>query len=97
MTRHCHHCGQAWAYSGPPGRNDHCPQCGRDLRVCLNCSRHHPRAAEECTEPKADLVKDKDRANFCEWFDFAKRVYQARTGRDRSAEARDEFNRLFGD
>ena len=97
MTRHCHQCGWEWTCSGLPGRNDTCPQCHTDLRICLNCARHDPRAAEECTEPKADLVRDKDRANFCEWFNFARRVYQPKGGRDRAAEARDKFKKLFGD
>jgi hypothetical protein len=96
MTRHCHNCGWEWKYDGPPGRNDTCPQCRFDLRVCLNCARHDPRAAYECSEPKADPVADKDRASFCEWFTFARRVYQPKGGRDRATEARDAFKKLFG-
>lgn len=97
MTRHCHHCGWTWPYQGQPGRNDTCPQCSRDLRVCLNCVRHDPRAAYECREPRADPVTDKDRANFCEWFDFARREFKAKAGPDREATARDALKKLLGD
>ena len=97
MTRHCHHCGWTWPHPGPPGRNDTCPQCGRDLRVCLNCVRHDPRAAYECREPRADPVPDKDRTNFCEWFDFARRVFTSKGGPDREAAARDALRKLLGD
>jgi hypothetical protein len=97
MTRHCHNCGWEWKDEGPPGRSDTCAQCHAELRVCLNCARHDPRAAYECAEPKADPVLDKDRANYCEWFAFAKRVYRPKTGRDRAADARDAFKKLFGD
>ena len=43
-----------------------------------------------------DPVADKDRASFCEWFTFARRVYQPKGGRDRATEARDTFKKLFG-
>lgn len=97
MTRHCHHCGWTWPYQGQPGRNDTCPQCSRDLRVCLNCVRHDPRAAYECRETRADPVPDKDRANFCEWFDFARREFKAKAGPDREVAARDALKKLLGD
>lgn len=97
MTRHCHNCGWEWTHSGPPGRNDTCPQCHRDLRVCLNCARYDPHAAHECREPRADPVADKDRANFCDWFEFARRTFTLKAGKDRAAEAREQFRKLFGD
>lgn len=97
MTRHCHHCGWVWPHRSAPGRSDVCPQCQRDLRVCLNCRRHDPRAAYECREPRAEPVSDKDRANFCEWFDFAERVFTAKTGPDPAAKARDALRKLLGD
>lgn len=96
MTRHCYHCGWEWTHRSLPGRSDTCPTCHRELRVCYNCTRFDERAAYQCNEPKADPVYDKDRSNFCEWFDLAKRVYQPKGGRDRAAEARDAFKKLFG-
>lgn len=97
MTRHCHHCGQPWTDSRPPGRNDVCPGCQRDLRVCLNCNRYDERAAHQCREPRADPVADKDRANYCEWFAFAVRTFTPRTEPDRATAARAALKRLLGD
>jgi hypothetical protein len=42
-------------------------------------------------------VADKDRANFCEWFDFAARAFTPRAGSDRAAAARDALRKLLGD
>ena len=49
-------------------RRDECPYCSADMHVCLNCqffseSHHH-----QCRESQAEYVKEKDRANFCEYF-----------------------------
>jgi hypothetical protein len=63
----------------------------------LNCVRHDPRAAYECREPRAEPVPDKDRANFCEWFDFARREFKAKAGPDREVAARDALKKLLGD
>lgn len=95
-TRHCYHCGWEWTYSGVPGRNDSCERCGADLRVCLNCARYDAGAAYQCREPRAEPVADKDRSNYCEWFEFARRVFVPKGGKDPAAEARERLRRLLG-
>jgi len=50
------------------GRQDSCEKCGADTRVCLNC-RHYDRAANnECREEQAERQVEKEKGNFCEWF-----------------------------
>ncbi|MEO1172626.1 MAG: hypothetical protein AAFX94_11350 [Myxococcota bacterium] len=49
-------------------RGDTCPSCGADVRVCRNCVFHDPNAHNECREPTAEYVADKERANFCGMF-----------------------------
>lgn len=49
------------------GFRDAC-DCGADLHVCRNCVHHDPAAYNECREPQAERVRDRDRANRCEWF-----------------------------
>lgn len=63
----CAFCGQDLG-EGPFGRRDECPRCGRDVHCCLNCRFYDPHAANECREPQAERVLDKDRANFCDYF-----------------------------
>ena len=89
----------AWPMiSGQPGRGEVCMKCRADLRVCLNCTHYDPRVAEQCRERRADLVLEKAVGNFCEYFDFIKRVWAAKTGvNSREAAAREQFKKLFRD
>jgi hypothetical protein len=98
MTRHCHNCGWEWTRSYLPGRNDTCDRCRADLKVCLNCASYDPHAAYQCRDRRADPVADKASANFCEYFEFARRVFTpAATGGARAASAREQLKRLLGD
>jgi len=56
-----------------PGRRDVCPSCGSDLHCCLNCRFYDARAAKQCREPAAELVREKAKANFCDFFAFAEK------------------------
>ncbi|NLW35096.1 MAG: hypothetical protein GXY80_06385 [Syntrophorhabdus aromaticivorans] len=51
-------------------RRDECPSCGSDVRVCLNCAFYDEGKANKCRETQAELVKEKDRANYCDYFRF---------------------------
>ena len=42
--------------------------CGADLHVCVQCRHHDPGAYNECRETNAEPVRDRDRANRCDWF-----------------------------
>jgi hypothetical protein len=47
---------------------DECPNCRGDLHICLNCEFYDRYAAKECREPSAELVSNKERANYCDYF-----------------------------
>ncbi len=49
---------------------DECPRCRSDLHVCLNCVFYDEGKANKCRESQADYVKDRDRANYCDYFRF---------------------------
>ena len=49
-------------------RRDECPHCQSDVHVCLNCQLFDRAFHHECRESQAEYVKDKDRSNFCEYF-----------------------------
>ena len=98
MTRHCHNCGWEWKLTGQPGRGDACHQCGADLKVCLNCVSYDLRAAHQCRDRRADPVADKHLANFCEYFEFVKRICVPKAGTDKRADAaREQLKKLFED
>jgi hypothetical protein len=50
------------------GRRDTCPQCGAELRTCVSCRHYDPNVAKGCKEPFAEVPRERDRANFCEFF-----------------------------
>ncbi len=98
MTRHCYKCGWEYKLPGQPGRTETCPQCGADLKVCLNCVSYDPKVAYQCSDKRADPVQDKELANFCEYFDFAKRAFKPNLEEQkREQAAREKLKKLFGD
>jgi hypothetical protein len=67
--KNCHKCG-AIIEIEKVSRRDECPSCGSDLRVCLNCSLYDVNRANECFETQVEKVKEKDRSNYCDFFQF---------------------------
>ncbi|MFQ5427709.1 MAG: hypothetical protein ACE5EZ_01895 [Thermodesulfobacteriota bacterium] len=62
-----------------PSRNETCPSCGRDLKACVNCRFFSPLSNRQCLEPLAELVADKEKANFCEYFYFTDSLMSSTT------------------
>ncbi len=50
------------------GRGDSCFNCRSDVRVCKNCKHYDPKAYNECREPMADRIVEKEKSNFCDYF-----------------------------
>jgi hypothetical protein len=64
----------------------------------LNCAFYDPRVAQQCTERRAEPVLEKDAGNFCEYFEFIRRVWKPKNEvNSREAAARDQLKKLFGD
>ncbi|KYG65351.1 hypothetical protein AZI87_12425 [Bdellovibrio bacteriovorus] len=64
----CFNCNKEMAFAGVIGRREECPHCRADVHVCKNCEHYDPKVYNECREPQADVVREKDRANFCDYF-----------------------------
>lgn len=64
----CFSCGTKTPIVGSVGRRDECSKCHADLHVCKNCAFYDRTAYNECREPSADVVLEKERANFCDFF-----------------------------
>jgi len=45
-----------------------CHQCRNDVHVCKNCDFYDPKVYNECRETSAEVVRERDRANYCEYF-----------------------------
>ncbi len=65
----CFHCGKELDLApGKAGRGDTCPNCRSDVRVCFNCRHYDANSYNECAEPMAERVVEKNRSNFCDYF-----------------------------
>lgn len=60
----------------------------------MNCRFYDKGTYNNCREPRAERVVDKDRANFCDYFVF--RDSQGDEKRDSAEEARKRLDELFG-
>ena len=90
----CWKCGGSLQHlSLPLRRLEACRACGAELHVCRLCEFHDTAVAKGCREPVAEEVKDKTRANFCDYFAFMEGPSSPSTG-DRDA-ALKRFNDLF--
>lgn len=86
----CFHCKKAIDARYRPGRGEACPACGSDLLVCLNCRFYDPASYNECREPAAERVLDKEKANFCEYFEFGEAK-----GSGKAVDPVEELKKLF--
>lgn len=95
----CWKCGFVNKIENPLSRNATCENCGADLRSCRNCGFYSPGSHYDCHENIDELIVDKERANFCDYFNFS----AAGAGSNKAAEAkksedaRKAFDSLFGD
>jgi len=66
----CSHCKNEVKIDKFFSRKSVCSTCGSDLHVCLNCRFYSESAHNKCLEPKADFQRTRDKANFCDYFEF---------------------------
>ncbi len=64
----CWHCG-ADLTRADYGRETNCLGCGKPTRCCRNCRFFQRGRPNDCVEPMAESVSNKERANFCGFFD----------------------------
>ncbi len=92
----CHRCGEAWISEQRfPGRTETCARCGYDLHCCLNCKLYVPGKPNDCMSPTVEGVLDKEKANFCDEFDFAE-DRKPENHADARQESKDAWDNLFG-
>jgi hypothetical protein len=61
----------------PLGRTVKCAKCKTDLHVCKLCKFYDTSKPNQCQEPIiADPIKDKSRANFCDYFQVKPDAHQ---------------------
>jgi hypothetical protein len=92
----CWKCGTSLAsLSLPLRRLDECPRCRAELHVCRLCVEYDTRVAKHCREPTAEEVRDKEHANFCDFFKPRPGAYQAPNTQE-VERSLSELEKLFG-
>lgn len=51
-------------------RKSICPNCGADLHSCVNCKFYSEKSHNKCLEPKAEFQRTREKANFCDYFEY---------------------------
>lgn len=93
----CWRCGASLeALTLPLSRLDECPGCGVHVHVCRLCEFFAPARPRQCREDDAEEVMEKEKVNFCEWYQPATGAFDPlRAGEGERAKA--ELAALFGE
>lgn len=92
----CWKCGSALVdILQPLPRLAECPHCRAQLHVCRMCEYYDIALGQKCREPIAESVTDKQRANFCGYFQISAKAFSAPSAQ--AADSRRHLDTLFGD
>ena len=91
----CHQCGAEIHVVERVGRRDSCPGCEAAVRCCLNCVFYDPQVSNACREPNVEPVRDKDAANFCDYFSLGNPAARPTVEPSQAADARARLEALF--
>lgn len=92
--KRCHRCGKEIVAEGTTSRRDTCPFCHADLHCCFQCAFYDPGAYNQCREPQAERVLEKERSNFCDYFRFADAPVRPASGGG-TEKAKEKLEALF--
>lgn len=92
----CWKCGASLAVLPLPlSRLAECPKCRAYLHCCRLCHFYNPRLTSQCDEERAEEVRDKEGANFCDWFKPRPGAHRPRGG-EKTQAAKSRLDDLFG-
>lgn len=64
----CFHCGADVFFTDRVGIRSECEKCHSDAHVCKNCAHYDAKVYNECREPQAEVIREKERSNVCDYF-----------------------------
>jgi predicted RNA-binding Zn-ribbon protein involved in translation (DUF1610 family) len=91
----CHFCGGALDPKMRIVKDTVCPHCGRDLHACVQCRHYDRHAHNQCREPNAEWVTDRERRNFCDYYALSPAGGKGAGVPDREKAARSKLDGLF--
>lgn len=78
----------------PMSIREECANCGADQHVCKMCKEFDSRG--RCSEPRAEDVSDREKANFCDYFKPSGEVF-AVSENQKEQQAKAKLAALFGE
>ncbi len=91
----CKACGTENKVGDIIGRRDTCDSCGKDLRSCIQCRHYDTSTSNDCREPQAEPVADKEKANFCGFFQPAQGGPRGKSKTLSKSQADKQWEKLF--
>lgn len=88
----CVHCNFEVEIIDRVGRQDSCEKCGRDLHSCMQCRFYDRSAHNQCRETLSMYITDRERGNFCEFFEMGRDVSAEKVAVD---DAKKKLDALF--
>ncbi|MCJ8276993.1 MAG: hypothetical protein HRT44_09445 [Bdellovibrionales bacterium] len=76
VTVVCFSCGTKAEFPDKVGLREECEKCMADLHVCKNCRLYDETAYNECKEPSAEVCREKERANYCDYFEVGDGTFE---------------------
>ena len=96
----CWSCGRPTGLTGKVFRNDECPNCSASLRACRGCRHFDPTRRYQCRESIDSAVRNKDKANYCDYYQ-PRNVVKTAGGltyhKDSKESRKQQFDSLFDD
>jgi len=92
----CYKCGKNFEEGYQPARQDVCESCGAAVHCCLNCRFYDESAHNKCSEPQSEWVTDKEKGNFCHYFQLRAKAISDEY-RKESKKARKDWDSLWKD
>ncbi len=87
----CYKCSNELRIDLDYGRQDTCSKCNFATHVCMNCEHYDRSRYNECTEPVADRVVDKEKANFCDYFKAGNAISSGLSAAEKAKAAAEEL------
>ncbi len=83
----------------PMSRREECPFCSADQHVCKMCKEFDGR--NNCSESRAEDVRDRETANFCDYFspsgEVSVKVSGQQVSKQKESDAKAQLAALFGE
>jgi len=96
MASFCFNCSTELSLpSGQVSRGASCDKCQADARCCKNCQQYDTSAYNECHEPQAERIVEKERSNMCDYFQLSQDRKGSSKNLDKKKSALSSLDDLF--